>query len=49
MILHQEPGGDAIPGVHVCAPCEEGELDMGPPTPEKARFGVLEKELWKAL
>jgi hypothetical protein len=45
MVLHQEPIGEAVPGVHGGTPCEEGELDMGPPTQEKARVGVLKTVL----
>jgi hypothetical protein len=39
MVLHQELGGDAIPGAHGDASCEEGELDVGAPYSREGAHG----------
>ncbi|RLM52731.1 hypothetical protein C2845_PMPSC055482 [Panicum miliaceum] len=47
MVLHQEPGGGAVPCVHGCASSEAEQLDLGPPTPKKGRAAFLERALRK--
>jgi hypothetical protein len=49
MVVHQEPGTDAVPGVHRSAPVEEGSWTWGSLAMKKQCVAFIEKALKKLV